>query len=498
MKKIFSLLIILVLFHASSGNAQMRGLVDRRGINSASGWADVVDHFVINVYWDDTQPAENTYDYSVIDAALAEAQLHGHSVFLRFFAGIHTPDWIKNDIGWYDYTDDGDTLKVPYWWTDSFGVYYRNMMQRLAARYDHDDRVTTVSISRCMTQYAEPMIRQTNVEEVRNDLIDGGYTEAKDIAAQKEAIDDHAAIWTNTFSSYAFNPYQYVDSNKKLQKDINVTTDIMDYCVATLGDLAAIQNNSLRVDPSWAGNEIYQLMYDHMISLNETLGTVIGFQTATYDRVVDLRATIERAIEYNATWLELPGGYDSYTGSAENPDCELADFDLYDQLIELGGDQDPSITLTSPREGDYLGGIISITADAEDDIGIKRVALFVDNVWIAQDKVAPYQFDYDTTALSDGAHLIKVKAVDLAENFTKTENITVVVRNAPVMVSQSGTNIVLNWQGYSSATYAMQSKSNLVEGSWVNVETNMPGIDGVMVITNEVTESQAFYRIVLE
>jgi len=498
MKKIFIFLVILVSFQASVGNAQMHGLVDRKGINNASGWTDVVDHFVINADWADVQPAENTYDYSAIDAALTDAQLSGHKVYLRFFAGIHTPDWMKNNVGWYDYTDDGDILKVPYWWTDSFGVYYRNIMQRLAARYDNDDRVTTVAISRCMTQYAEPMIRQTNLSEVRNDLINSGYTEAKDIAAQKEAIDDHAALWTNTFSSYAFNPYQYVDSNKTAKKDINVTTDIMDYCVAALGDLAALQNNSLRVDPNWSSNEIYQQMYDHMIGLNEMSGTVLGFQTATYTRVVDLRATIQRAIDYKATWLELPGGYETYTGVAEDPDCELADFAVYDQLLEMRVDQNPSVTLTSPHEGDYLGGIVSITADAEDDTGILRVALFVDNHWIMQDKVAPYQFDYDSTALSDGTHSIKVKAVDLAENYTITTDITVVVRNSPLTVWLSKTNVVLSWLGYSTAVYTMQSRPDLAEGSWSNILANIPGIDGTMAITNEVTEPQVFYRVIVE
>jgi len=435
MKKVFGLFGMIVLLQALPSEAQMRGVVDRGGINSAVGWTDVVDHFVVNVDWADVQPAQGTYDYSAIDAALTDAQLSGHKVYLRFFAGIHTPDWIKNNVGWYDYTDNGDTLKVPYWWTDSFGVYYRNIMQRLAARYDNDDRVTTVAISRCMTRYAEPMIRQTNLAEVRNDLINSGYTEAKDIAAQKEAIDDHAALWVNTFSSYAFNPYQYVDSNKTAKKDITVTLDIMDYCVVVLGDLAALQNNSLRVDPNWSSNEIYQQMYDYMIGLNEMFGTVLGFQTATYTRVGDLPATIQRAIDYKATWLELPGGYETYTGSAENPDCELVDFDLYDQLLEMNGDQNPSVTLTSPHEGDYLGGIVSITADAEDDAGIKRVVLFVDYVVTLTDYEAPYQFDYDTAALSDGAHLIKVKVVDLADNYTTTTNITVVVDNTPPTVS---------------------------------------------------------------
>jgi len=85
-----------------------------------------------------------------------------------------------------------------------------------------------------------------------------------------------------------------------------------------------------------------------MMGLNKRFGTVLGFQTATYTRVVDLPATIQRAIDYKAMWLELPGGYETYTGSAENPDCELADFGSYDQLLEMNGDQNPSVMLTSP------------------------------------------------------------------------------------------------------------------------------------------------------
>ncbi|VGO18988.1 Ig-like domain-containing protein [Pontiella sulfatireligans] len=97
----------------------------------------------------------------------------------------------------------------------------------------------------------------------------------------------------------------------------------------------------------------------------------------------------------------------------------------------------PTVSLTSPVDQDTVSGTISVEASASDASGIKQVGFYIDDGWVETDHGAPYQFDYDTTALSDGAHLIKVKAIDLADNFAFTSNITVVVDNAPAVITMT-------------------------------------------------------------
>ncbi|VGO20869.1 hypothetical protein [Pontiella sulfatireligans] len=79
---------------------------------------------------------------------------------------------------------------------------------------------------------------------------------------------------------------------------------------------------------------------------------------------------------------------------------------------------------------------------------------------------------------------------------TATTNTPVEIGSISLVLSE--TNSVVSWQGDSSAMYAIQSCPDLVEGFWSNIETNVPGIDGAMVITNEITEPQAFYRVIVE
>ncbi|VGO20823.1 autotransporter outer membrane beta-barrel domain-containing protein [Pontiella sulfatireligans] len=80
---------------------------------------------------------------------------------------------------------------------------------------------------------------------------------------------------------------------------------------------------------------------------------------------------------------------------------------------------------------------------------------------------------------------------------TETMNSSVVIKGISLAML-NGTNSVVRWPSDASAKYVIQSRSNLVEGSWSNIESNIPGNDGAMVITNELTEPQAFYRIILD
>jgi len=60
------------------------------------------------------------------------------------------------------------------------------------------------------------------------------------------------------------------------------------------------------------------------------------------------------------------------------------------------------------------------------------------------------------------------------------------------------TNSLVSWQSDSAAVYVLQSRPDLVEGSWSNIAENISGIDGAQFITNEVVEPQGFYRVIVE
>lgn len=64
-----------------------------------------------------------------------------------------------------------------------------------------------------------------------------------------------------------------------------------------------------------------------------------------------------------------------------------------------------------------------------------------------------------------------------------------------VTMSLSGSHAVFNWDVSSVVTYTLQSRTNLLEGSWSNWVENISGPDGLMSFTNSTNGSVSYYRI---
>jgi phosphodiesterase/alkaline phosphatase D-like protein len=108
-----------------------------------------------------------------------------------------------------------------------------------------------------------------------------------------------------------------------------------------------------------------------------------------------------------------------------------------------------SVTITEPGQGETVSGTVTIAASAAvssaaADIGrtsalsIAKVEFYIDNSKIAEDTTAPYETQWDTTAVSDGSHAIKAVATDQDGNSSQDE-ITVTVSN-----TGTGGEIILN------------------------------------------------------
>ena len=60
------------------------------------------------------------------------------------------------------------------------------------------------------------------------------------------------------------------------------------------------------------------------------------------------------------------------------------------------------------------------------------------------------------------------------------------------------TGLALTWASTNGFNYAVQSKDDLVTGSWTNHVTNIPGVAGDLTVTTAVDQAQSFYRVVVE
>ncbi len=78
----------------------------------------------------------------------------------------------------------------------------------------------------------------------------------------------------------------------------------------------------------------------------------------------------------------------------------------------------PTAQLTAPANlASGLGGILSVTATASDNIGVASVEFQLDGVALGSaDRSAPYAVTVDTTAHASGQHVLRARAADAAGN----------------------------------------------------------------------------------
>jgi hypothetical protein len=263
--------------------------------------------FVVNVHWQDIQPTQGgpIASNNAIDQAIADLHRVDPSgrmgIKVRLFAGIFAPAWAKALGGRPVPIADavtGAAGSIGRFWTPAFGAAYDDLQTKLAALYDSAPEIHEITISRCMTVYAEPFIRDTADPASVQALISAGFTVAADQACHREEILAHQ-VWVHTRSDLSFNPYQVVGAG--LAPDEAFSEDMMAFCRSTLGPRCVLANNSLRTP----------LQFPQLYAQIKTLGPPIAFQTAVLKKVGSLAATLDEAIALGAGSVELPSGFQS-------------------------------------------------------------------------------------------------------------------------------------------------------------------------------------------
>ena len=293
---------------ASTLKPMLHGLIDRDG-PAAAAFSGVVSNFVVNVHWSDIQPApgplvsNNAIDRAIVVARQMNAT-SGHAsvgIKIRFYAGVDAPNWVKQLAGGPVQVVSGSlTGTVGRFWTDAFGAAYTDVWTRMAQKYDSVPEIREITVSRCMTFYAETMIRDTEDAVTGQNLLNAGYTMAADKACITQEI-DLGTVWLTTRIGVAFNPYQLVVPGIHISDEF-YTEQVMQHCRSQLGAQCVLENNSIRF-PLQAG--LYQQMYAALIRL----GAPLSFQTAALSRVGDLTQTLNWAVTVGANAVELPKGY---------------------------------------------------------------------------------------------------------------------------------------------------------------------------------------------
>jgi YVTN family beta-propeller protein len=92
----------------------------------------------------------------------------------------------------------------------------------------------------------------------------------------------------------------------------------------------------------------------------------------------------------------------------------------------------PTVSITSPAQGERVGRNVNITATASDAVGVKSVTFMVDGTVIAIDTNPPYSVHWTSKGRFDGARTLRAEARDVAGNVgTSAVSVIVGPNNAP-------------------------------------------------------------------
>ena len=121
--------------------------------------------------------------------------------------------------------------------------------------------------------------------------------------------------------------------------------------------------------------------------------------------------------------------------AAVNPDIGATDTGSksYEQMAinpNLGNPDNtmPDVQITSPAANDVVKGMVTITADATDNVGVAKVEFYADDNLINTIKQAPYKTQWDSTKADDGTVTLQASADDKAGN-NRAHSIKVKVQN---------------------------------------------------------------------
>jgi len=90
----------------------------------------------------------------------------------------------------------------------------------------------------------------------------------------------------------------------------------------------------------------------------------------------------------------------------------------------------PTISHTAPLQGSSVSGLVTVSCNASDDVGITRVEFFVNGAMGAAVNTTPYSYSWDTKTVSNGSYTLTAKAYDAANNVATSSAVTVTVNNS--------------------------------------------------------------------
>jgi subtilisin family serine protease len=99
----------------------------------------------------------------------------------------------------------------------------------------------------------------------------------------------------------------------------------------------------------------------------------------------------------------------------------------------------PLASIAAPLANSSVSGLVGVSVNASDNVGVARVDLMVNGTVVATDTAAPYSFSWDSTGVANGMASVVAVAYDAAGNAGKSAAVAVNVANTVTTVVKDTT-----------------------------------------------------------
>jgi peptidoglycan/xylan/chitin deacetylase (PgdA/CDA1 family) len=181
-----------------------------------------------------------------------------------------------------------------------------------------------------------------------------------------------------------------------------------------------------------------------------------------------------------ASWVTstVPSGVNGVSfglALASNGSLTVDDLGLDDAAATGGADTTaPTVALTAPAAGSRMAGTVTLSADASDNVAVDHVDFLVDGNVAGTLSSGPFNFNWNSRAVTNGTHTITARAVDTAGNSKTSSAVSVTIANSstnllqnPSLETASGSTPTC-WLlgGYGTSTFAWTRTSDAHAGNF--------------------------------
>jgi hypothetical protein len=144
----------------------------------------------------------------------------------------------------------------------------------------------------------------------------------------------------------------------------------------------------------------------------------------------------------------------------------------------------PTLSFASPSSGSNVSGLVTVSANASDNVGVARVELRVNGTLVGTDTLSPYQFAWDTTTLPNGSASLQAIAYDGAGN-AKSASLSVNVANGTTLTADTTPPVIASISpgDGTSVTGQVSISASASDNAGASGITQTLSIDGKQIAT---------------